>query len=180
MAMAPGHALSAERQEQILRERARELCVEAETAEVASGAMDALEFVVSGERYAVETAYVQQVLPLRELTALPGAPDFILGVLYVRGRVLCLNDLSRFLGLPPKGLSERDKAVVLHKGKMEIAVLAEAIEGIRVLRREDLQALPPVQGLERAFLLGATSDGTSVLDAGCILDDPRLVVSQAD
>ena len=180
LAASPEHALSPERQEEILRARARDLSREEPAVEDAGGAADALELLLSGERYAVESSFVVEVLPVRELTPLPGTPEFILGIVYVRGRVLCLNDLSRFLGLPQKGLSERDKAVVLRKGQMEIAVLAEAIEGIRTFRPADLQMLPPLQGVERAFLLGVTSDGVSVLDARCILDDPRLVVSQAE
>jgi len=179
-ALEAGGRMGRDREEEILSERARELARPQREEATGGGSIDILSFVICGETYAVETAFVVEVLPLRELTPLPGAPEFILGIVYVRGRVLCLNDLSRFFGLPQKGLSERDKVVVLRKGEMEIGVLAEAIVGTRALARQDIRALPAEGQAGHGLLKGVTPDGTSVMDGAVILDDPRLVVAQAE
>jgi len=179
-AIQAGGRMGRDREEEILSQRARELAKPEKEGESGAESIDILSFEIGGESYAVETAFVVEVLPLRELTPLPGAPEFILGIVYVRGRVLCLNDLSRFFGLPQKGLSERDKVVVLRKGEMEIGVLAEAIVGTRALAREDIRTLPAAGQAGHGFLKGVTPDGTSVIDAAVILDDPRLVVDQVE
>lgn len=175
-----GGTMGRHREEEILTERACAMAKIGSVEEAGGESIDVLEFEMGGERYAVETAYVVEVLPLMELTPLPGGPEFILGSVIVRGRVLCLNDLSRFFGLPPRRLSERDKIVVLRKGEMEIAVLAEAILGTRAIAREDIRALAAAGQTGRSFLKGVTTDGTSVMDAAVILEDPRLVVNQVD
>lgn len=179
-AIQVGGGMTRDREEELLSQRAQELAKPEKGGETGGESIDILSFEIGGESYAVETSFVVEVLPLRELTPLPGAPEFILGIVYVRGRVLCLNDLSRFFGLPPKGLSERDKVVVLRKGEMEIGVLAEAIVGTRALARQDIRALPAEGQAGHGFLKGVTSEGTSVIDAAVILDDPRLVVNQVE
>jgi purine-binding chemotaxis protein CheW len=166
------------REQKILAERA--LLLSRQTNEPASSAesLELLEFKLAGERCAVETAFVEAVLPLRELTPLPGAPDHVLGIVYVRGRVFCLNNLARLLGLPNEGLNERDTLILLRKPGMELAVLAEEILGSRSVDRARIHAIASNGNADRKYVLGVTDEGTSFLDAAALLDDPRLVVNQ--
>src|SRR5262245_23828892 len=49
--------------------------------------LELLVFELSGEFYGIETRYVEAVLPLRQLTPIPCTPDFVLGVMNVRGHI---------------------------------------------------------------------------------------------
>src|SRR5947209_1803679 len=81
--------LSPERARAVMDERARALArVPAETAAVR--ALEAVVFELSGERYALETAHVHEVVRLAGLTPLPGAPDYLAGVTNLRGQILAV------------------------------------------------------------------------------------------
>ena len=167
-------------EQQILAERARLLSRPSDESTARAESLDLLEFKLAGERCALETAFVEAVLPLRELTPLPGAPEHVLGIVYARGRVFCLNNLARLLGLPGKNLSERDTLILLRKPGMELAVLAEEILGNRRVETTRIHSIASKAGAARNYLLGVTDDGTSVLDAAALLDDPRLIVNQTE
>jgi purine-binding chemotaxis protein CheW len=96
--LAQGFAPPPEQQRAILRARALGLAAEATAAPGESS--EVLEFVLAQERYAIETAWVREVVPLRDLTPLPGLPAFVLGIIHLRGQIVSLLDLRKFFELP--------------------------------------------------------------------------------
>ena len=164
---------------EILRARARELA-RTPAPEPASGALlEVLEFGLARERYAVETRCVAEVHPLKHLTPLPCTPAFVLGVVNLRGRILPVYDIRKLFDLPQQGLTDLHRIIVVHGGDLEIGLLAEAIEGVRSVPLESLQAsLPTLTGIRADYLKGVTAEHLVVLDLDRILADPRIVVEQ--
>lgn len=166
-----------EQQREILHSRARALAQEAPAP--AGASIEVLEFVLAQERYAIESAWVREVVPLRELTPLPGLPAFVLGIIHLRGQIISVLDLKKFFELPDKGLSDLDKAIVLSDGSMQFAILADRIVGVRRLLLADLQ--PPLATLTEIradYLLGITRQREVVLDGRKLLADPAIVVNE--
>src|SRR5688572_14220407 len=109
----------------VLQERARRLGAKP-TPEQTAVTLDVIEFMLADERYAVESVFVREVCPLKDLTPLPGTPDFILGVVGIRGHILSIVDLRRFFDLPFKGLTDFNKVIVVSGDRMEFGLLADA------------------------------------------------------
>lgn len=161
----------------ILKERAIALAREAKM-ETAGSAIDVLEFYLAHERYGFELAYIREVCPLAELTPLPGTPDFVLGIVNVRGRVVSVIDIRKFFDLPDKGLSDLSKVVILTSNTREFGVLTDRIVGTRSLFTATLQeSLPTLTDVRSQYLKGVTGERLIVLDAGKILRDEKLVVN---
>lgn len=160
----------------ILKERARELAQEASEESDAGERAEVVELLIAGERYAVESGYVSEVYPLKEMTNLPGTPPFVLGITNVRGRVVAVNDLRRFFGLPEMPPTESSKLVILRHGEMEFGVLADAVLGVRSLPLAELQA--PLAGGGAKYLRGINADLMALLDAEKILTDERIVINE--
>lgn len=169
---------TAEDRRRLLRRRAHALAEEPLHIETAKE-MQVVEFVLGYERYGVETSYVQEIYPLRELTPIPCTPSFVLGVINVRGRILSVVDLRQFFNLPAKGLTDLNKVVLLRSGGMEMGVLADAVKGTRSIRLADLLEAPPtLTGIGAEYLRGVTAEPLMVLAAEIILADPRLIVQE--
>ncbi len=168
---------SPELQREILRGRARALAQEAPAPAGASS--EVLEFILAQEHYAIESAWVREVVPLRELTPLPGVPAFVLGIIHLRGQIVSVLDLKKFFELPDKGLSDLDKAIVLSDGAMQFAILADRIVGVRRLLLTDLQPpLATLTGIRADYLLGITRQREVLLDGRKLLADLAIVVSE--
>ena len=139
--------------------------------------LDVLDFVVGDQRYAIESTWVREVVPLRGLTPLPGTPPFVLGIVPLRGEPLSVLDLRRFFGLPDRSVADLDKIVVLADATMCFGIVAERILGVRSLAVADVQPpLPTHEALRPEYLLGVTCERDLVLEAGRLLSDPSIVV----
>ncbi|MBI2382229.1 MAG: purine-binding chemotaxis protein CheW [Gammaproteobacteria bacterium] len=161
-----------------LSARAKALARIPETRE-AEEWLELLVFELGTECYALETAHISEVLPLRQLTPLPGTPSHVLGIVNSRGRLLAVIDMRHWFELPIQGLSDRNNLVVLQGGGMEFAVLADRVQGVRLAARSRLTPeLANLSGIRAAYLLGLSEEGWIVLDGGKLLGDPRIAVDQ--
>lgn len=168
---------SAEQVRLRLEQRAASLA--ATTAAIArEPLLELLLFELCEEFYAVETRHVEVVVPLRQMTPIPCTPEFVLGVMSVRGRVRSILDLRRFFELPLTGLSDRNTVVVLSGGDMEFCLLADRIVGSQSMAAIRLQKpLSNLAGIRADYLLGVTHQHWAVLDAEKLLRDSRLIVN---
>jgi len=167
-----------EEKKNILRERARLLAQEAEK-DAPGEKIEVVEFLLAYERYGIESSFVREVYPLRDLTVVPCTPRHVLGIINVHGRILSVVDLKKFFDLPDKGLGDLNKVIVLKSDTMEFGVLADAIDGVRVLPVSGLQqAIPTLTGIRQEYLKGIAKDRTVILDARRLLEDKKLVVNE--
>lgn len=178
-ALKSGAIHTTEQRNAILKARARALAVEPELKEQERDPLETLEFLLAQERYGLDLKFVREVCPLRNLTAAPCTPAFVLGIIHVRGRILSVIDLKKFFGLPEKGLSDLNRVIVLRTEAMEFGILADAILGIRKLDACELGAeLTTLSGLRKEFFRGVTPEGTIVLDAEKMLTDQSIIVHE--
>lgn len=177
-AVEKGFAPEGAEKKRILEKRAAMLALPAEMKPPGTQ-IEVIEFLLSHERYGVESRYVREVFPLQEYTPVPCTPSFVTGIINLRGEILSIIDLKRFFGLAETGLSDLNRVIVLSSPEMEFGILADAIVGVRGIVPEELQS-PPLTfaGFGRDYLTGICAEGTAILDAGKILADPGIVVNE--
>jgi purine-binding chemotaxis protein CheW len=168
----------ADEAQRLLRERALALARPPSNGTVApEGRLELLEFRLASERYAIESRFVQEVHPLRDLTPLPGTPPFVPGIVNVRGQILPVYDLKKFFDLPEPGLTDLHRVIHVQGHDMELGLLADIVVSIRVIAANSLQAsLPTLTGIRAEYLKGITDDRVVVLDLDRVLSDPKIVV----
>lgn len=163
----------------ILKARAERLARQPTPGQELEEVIEVIEFVLAHERYAIETAYVREVYPLRNFTPLPCTPPFVLGIVNVRGQIVSVVDIKKFFDLPEKGLTDLNKVLILRSGSMEFGVLADLVHGSRVVALRELKpSLPTLTGIRGEYLRGVTADSTVILDAVKLLSDPKIVVHE--
>src|SRR5439155_26042073 len=102
--------------------RARVLAQEpAETAALEER-LEVIEFRLADEQYGLESAYVREVYPMKELTPLPCTPPFVLGLINLRGQILSVIDIKKFFGLPERGLTDLNKALVVRTEVRQLGI----------------------------------------------------------
>ena len=172
-------APSAEETRHILQTRALTLAQEASSGEDLEDVIEVLEFALAYERYAVETQYVNQVAMLEQLIPLPCTPDFVLGIVNLRGTILPVLDLKNFFELPVKGLTDLNKIIVLQSEKILFGILADEIVGVRNILLRDVQSsLPTLTGVRKDYLRGVTPERVTLLDAEKLLTSEKIVVQE--
>ena len=172
-------APSIEEKKKILKARAKALAREPEVDKDGQEQLEIVEFLLADERYAIESSFVHEVYPLKELTPLPGTPLFVAGIINVRGQIVSVVDLKKFFDLPAKGLTDLNRVIILSDGHMQFGLLADAVAGVRRIPLLEMQPpLPTLTGIRQEYLQGVTGQRLVILDAAKILADPRVIVRE--
>jgi purine-binding chemotaxis protein CheW len=170
--------ISPDEKKRILKARALALAHKPATPTV-EPSLEVVEFSLAAEQYGIETVFVREVFPFKDLTPVPCTPPFIAGIINVRGRMLPVADLKKFFDLSDKGPGQPHKVLILHNDGMELGILTDNVAGVHSVPQGQLQAsLPTLTGIRERYLRGVTSDGLVVLDAGKLLSDESLIVNE--
>ena len=95
-----------------------------------------LVFQLDEQRYGLNLTAVERILPSVEVTPLPKAPEIVLGVINVLGRILPVLNIRRRFGFTEREIGLRDRLIVAHTGRRPVALVADAVTG--VIERSDM------------------------------------------
>ena len=109
----------------VLRQRALDLKQSAAEDEVELRQF--FVFILGSEKYAIDIQNVQKVLPVPEVTPVPGSPDHFTGMINHAGDILWVLDLKKLLGLPSSFAGNDERIVVVEYGKAKLGFLADAL-----------------------------------------------------
>jgi purine-binding chemotaxis protein CheW len=101
-----------------------------------------LTFALAGEEYAVELAAVREILKAPSITAVPRAPEHVLGVIMVRGEVIAIFDPRALLGLPRGTPERRARVLVCDAGDGPCGLLVDSVSQVVRLGPSSIEPKP--------------------------------------
>jgi purine-binding chemotaxis protein CheW len=110
--------------------------------EVALREMEMISFRLGAEEYVIGVDDVKEVLKNRELTALPNAPDYILGVMALRGPIIPVIDLCKRLGVSPGVRDEKSRIMVVDLGEEAVGVIVDRVTGVVKIHPDSIRPVP--------------------------------------
>jgi purine-binding chemotaxis protein CheW len=116
-----------EKKRSLLKKRAQALALQENDETGQQECIEIIVFRLAYETYGIETAFVREVYPLKDMTTLPGTPSFVMGIINVRGQIVSVVDLKKFFNLPEKGLGELNKVIIMCNERMEFGILADVV-----------------------------------------------------
>lgn len=88
-------------------------------------------FALDDRAYALRLAAVERVARMVAVTPLPKAPEIVMGVVNVRGRIVPVFDIRRRFRLPAREISVSDQLVIARTARRPAALAADAVSGVR-------------------------------------------------
>ncbi|MCP4213389.1 MAG: purine-binding chemotaxis protein CheW [bacterium] len=168
--------ITREKQIQILAERARKLAAP-DYEDDEQSIMHVVKFHLANETYALECRFIKEVYPVKRLTPIPGTPDFVVGIINVRGRIVSVVDLKSFFQLPAKGLNDLTRVIIIENSNMTFGILAEEVTETTVCPVKEIQPPPPtLTGVRADYLKGIAMERLIVLDAEKLLNDDKIII----
>lgn len=122
----------------ILRKRALDLS-KVTIEENAARKNKIIVFSLNNEWYGVEEVKVREILNIQKIFIIPQAPDYIEGVINIRGTIVPVIKLSKFLGMKKNMIVPSSKILVVEKNNMLVGLLVDAIDEIIQLDWDILQ-----------------------------------------
>ena len=119
-----------------------------------------LTFVLSDEVYGVGILHIREIIEYDNLTVVPLMPDFISGVINLRGNVVPVVNLARRFGHEPKEIGSRTSIVIIDikddEGEsVEVGIVVDVVNEVIELADSDIAAAPTFGAKIRAdFIQG--------------------------
>ena len=139
--------------------------------------VEIIEFKLDSETYGIESSKTVETISLKNFTPLPKTPDFLFGLVNIRGRIIGVINLKSLFGLALKSMTDMNRVIVLRNKDFQFGVLADEIIGIKSVDFNLLSdKLATLDGQGKKYLKGIMPDGLVILDADKIANDPALVI----
>ena len=84
-------------------------------------------FDLNEEAYGVDIGAVREIIRMQEITRVPRAPEFIEGVINLRGKVIPVVDLRKRFGMPTKERDDENRIVVVDVDGNDIGMVVDAV-----------------------------------------------------
>ena len=133
-------------------------------------------FHLENEKYGINVMQVQEVLRVTEIAPVPGAPDYLLGIINLRGYVVTVIDSRKRFALPEKASDDATRIVIVEVGEQVVGILVDSVAEVVELRMSEIETAPNVGTEESAkFIQGVASVDNELL---IIIDLNKLLTDE--
>ena len=133
-----------------------------------------LTFFLGGEEYGLEILKVSEIIGLQPITRVPRMPDFVRGVINLRGKVIPITDLRRKFGMSIEGTTDSCIIVVQMLG-IQTGIVVDRVSEVVAIAAGDIEDAPTFgAGIRTEFLLGIGKTGGRVR---LLLDIDKVLAS---
>lgn len=101
-------------------------------------------FRLDDETYGINVMQVQEVLRYSEIAPVPGAPDYVLGIINLRGNVVTVIDTRRRFALPDYEVSDSTRIIIIEAAKQVVGLLVDSVAEVVYLRASEIESAPDV------------------------------------
>ena len=127
--------------------------------EVTNSISTNLSFMLDNEVFATNVENVLEILEVKPITKVPKSPEYIKGVINLRGSVLPVVDLKRIFGLPPVEINEDTCIIVLSVEidgeQITLGALVDAVSEVLEIEQDTIEPAPSIGNKYNAnFLQG--------------------------
>jgi len=127
---------------------ANEAAGETPTAVAYSGdpTMQVVSFKVGEEHYGIDIQLVREIRAWSATTQLPNTPEFVRGVINLRGTIVPILDLRARFGQGGTEPSNAHVVIVVQVGSRTVGILVDAVSDIVTLPKGDIKPIPALEG----------------------------------
>lgn len=133
-------------------------------------------FYLDNEKYGINVMLVQEVLRVTEIAPVPGSPDYVLGIINLRGNVVTVIDTRKRFGLEPRELDDAARIVIVESNDQVVGIMVDSVAEVVDLKVSEVEAAPNV-GTEDSsrFIQGVASQEGELL---IIVDLNKLLTDE--
>lgn len=122
-----------------------------------------LTFRLGAEDYGIEIRHVTEIVGLQKITGIPDVPEFVKGVINLRGSVIPVIDVRIRFGMPPREYDDRTCVIVAGIDGERVGFVVDAVNEVAEISGDAVEA-PPQLGRDgrRGFIMGLGKVGREV------------------
>jgi purine-binding chemotaxis protein CheW len=116
--------------------------------------MQLVSFHVGNEEFGLEILKVQEIIRSQDLTRVPNLPDFVEGVINLRGSVIPVIGLRRCLGLDGRDKDQQTRIVVVEVNGNVLGFVVDSVSEVLRIPSDTVEPPPRIGRVEREYISG--------------------------
>jgi purine-binding chemotaxis protein CheW len=134
-------------------------------------------FRLDNEDYAIAITKIQEIILMKPITRIPQVPDFIEGLINLRGSVIPIINLRKRFGLAPREVDDETRTIVVNIHDKTVGCIVDAVTQVMRINRDQIQPPPlSVLAVAHQYISGLARLDERLL---IILDIERLFDEQS-
>lgn len=136
-----------------------------------------LTFSLGDEFYGIDIMYVTEIVGIQPITIVPELPDFIKGIINLRGKIIPVMDARLKFKKEPKDYNDRTCIIVIDVTDFSIGVIVDAVCEVLNIKDEDIVPPPNLNSNGRKYIksVGKSDDQvTLILDCEKLLNESEM------
>jgi purine-binding chemotaxis protein CheW len=135
-----------------------------------------LTFTLGSEEYAIDILKVQEIRGYEAVTRIANTPDFIKGVINLRGVIVPIVDMRIKFALGEVLYNDFTVVIILNIGRRVIGIVVDGVSDVVTMSEEEIRPAPELGAFDTQYLMGLAT----VEDRMLILVDIERLMSSAD
>ena len=148
-----------------------------ETSESQKGQF--MTFQIGKEFFGINISYISEIIMMQPITAVPDVPDFIKGLINLRGKIIPVIDVRVRFDMPPVEYTDRTCIIIINVKSATVGLIVEKIAEVANVLHDEIASLPSLKRYEYSsnkFVYGIARVDDSVK----LLLDPVKLVQQEE
>jgi purine-binding chemotaxis protein CheW len=105
-------------------------------------------FKLGNEEYGISILQVQEIKRMTDITRVPHTPDYIKGVINLRGSVLPVIDLKKRLNLPNDEYTDDTRIIIVNVNDMAVGLIVDGVSEVTSMGADQIDSSQSVTGVE--------------------------------
>ncbi|MFZ0285789.1 MAG: chemotaxis protein CheW [Terriglobales bacterium] len=142
-----------------------------------------VSFHVGGEEFCLDILQVQEIIRIQTLTRVPNSPDFVEGVINLRGKVIPVIALRKRFGLEELAHDKQTRIVVSETKGAVLGFIVDSVSEVLRIPADTVEPVPRLGKVEREYVSGVgklDSRLLILLDVDRMLSDSEEMISQTN
>lgn len=132
-----------------------------------------ITFLLNKEEYAIEIQYVMEIIGIQKITSLPDMPDYIKGVINLRGKVIPIIDMRKRFRIEEIPYTDRTCFIVVDVEKINFGLIVDEVSEVMDIPEEQIDHPPATKKSGNKYIRGIGKVGKRVL---ILLDAKEILI----
>lgn len=121
-----------------------------------------LTFALSSESYGIEIRYVTEIIGIQPITEVPELPDYIRGIVNLRGKIIPVMDIRLRFKKPFKDYNDRTCVIVIDIEEICIGLIVDSVSEVITIPDEEIVDPPEMNKTGNKYIKGIGKVGSEV------------------
>ena len=114
-----------------------------------------LTFTLNSEEYGIEILKVREIIGVMDITTVPQTPEFMKGVINLRGTVIPVVDLRLKFSMPEEEYTQETCVIVVEANNSQVGIIVDSVSEVLNIQNGEIEETPSFgQGIDTDFIMG--------------------------